>query len=141
MLIKIVLLAFILLELSNVVALYFFPGSKRANGVGVFSAWEKSKEFPEIYDFVRYLVNWVAGAKLIFLFILGLIVAFADLSLQRLSLVALGLATVTFFWRLFPLVRKMDHEGHVQPKNYSFILGGMILVMVILFFTTAIIGH
>ncbi len=141
MLIKIVLLAFILLEFSNVIALYFFPGSKRANGVGVFSAWEKSKEFPEIHDFVHYLVNWVAGVKLIFLFLLGFIVAFADLNLQRLILVALGLATVTFFWRLFPLVRKMDREGQVQPKNYSFILGGMILVMVILFFTIAIIGH
>lgn len=39
MIVKIVLLVFILLEFSNVVALYFFPGSKRANAVGVFSAW------------------------------------------------------------------------------------------------------
>ena len=67
----IVILAFILLEFSNVLALYFAPGSKYANAVGVFSAWEKSKQDPEIHDFVRYLVNWVAGAKLIFLFPLG----------------------------------------------------------------------
>lgn len=141
MIIKIVLLVFILLELSNVVTLYFFPGSKRANGVGVFTAWENSKQFPEIHDFMRYLVNWVAGVKLIFLFLLGLIVVFADLNLQRLSLIALGFTTITFFWRLFPLVRKMDREGQIQPKNYSLTLGGMILGMVILFITAAIIGH
>jgi len=41
--IQIAISGFILLELSNVVALYFAPGSKYANAVGVFSAWEKSK--------------------------------------------------------------------------------------------------
>jgi len=139
MIIKIVLLIFILLEFSNVVALYFFPGSKMANGVGVFSAWEKSKQYPEIHDFVRYLVYWVAGAKLIFLLLLGLIALFADLNFQRLSLLALGFATVTFFWRLFPLVRKMDRAGQIQPPRYSLVLGGMILGLVVLFFAAALI--
>ena len=140
MLIKITLLIFILLEFSNVASLYFFPGSKRANAVGVFSAWEKSKQYPEIHDLVRYLVYWVAGAKLIFLLLLGLIVAFADLTLQRLSLVALALATLTFFWRLFPLVRKMDHEGQLQPQKYSLVLGGLIMALIILFTLAAIFG-
>lgn len=134
------LLVFIVLEFSNVVALYFFPGSKRANAVGVFSAWEKSKQIPEVHDLVRYLVYWVAGAKLIFLFLLGLILVFADLNLQRLSLVALALASLTFFWRLSPLARKMDREGQVQPKNYSLVLGGMILTMILLFILAALIG-
>lgn len=138
--VKIVLLAFILLEFSNVVALYFFPGSKRANAVGIFSAWEKSKQFPEIHDLMRYLVYWVAGAKLIFLFLLGLIVTFADLNLQRWSLMALGLATLTFYWRMFPLARKMDHDGQIHPNNYSLVLGGMILAMIVLFFAAALIG-
>jgi hypothetical protein len=137
---KIVLLAFILLEFSNVVALYFFPGSRRANAVGVFSAWEQSKQFPEIHDLMRYLVYWVAGAKLIFLFLLGLIVAFADLNLQRWSLMALGLATLTFFWRMFPLARKMDRAGQMQPNNYSLVLGGMILALILLFVVAAFIG-
>ncbi len=105
---KVVILAFIILEFSNVLALYFAPGSKRANAVGVFSAWERSKQYPEIHDFVKYLVNWVAGTKLIFLLLLGVIVFFGDLELQQLSLIALGIATLTFFWRLYPLIRKMD---------------------------------
>ena len=130
---KIVIIAFIILELSNVLALYFTPGSKRANAVGVFSAWEKSKQYPEIHDLVKYLVNWVAGTKLIFLLLLGVIVIFGDLELQQLSLIALGIATLTFFWRLFPLIRKMDRQDQIRPKNYSIILGVMILTMVILF--------
>lgn len=140
MMIKIVIIAFILLELSNVVTLYFFPGSKRANGVGVFSAWEASKSYPEIHDLMRYLVYWVAGVKLIFLFLLGLIVAFADLNLQQLSLAALALATLAFFWRMFPLARKMDKDGHMNPRHYSLILGGMILALIVLFITAAVVG-
>ena len=45
-LVKIVVALFMLLELSNVLALYFAPGSKYANAVGVFTAWEASKRDP-----------------------------------------------------------------------------------------------
>lgn len=139
MIVKIVIIAFILLETSNVIALYFAPGSKRANAVGMFSAWEKSKQFPEIHDFIKYLVYWVAGAKLIFLFLLAGIVLTSDLSLQRLSLVALALATLSFYWRLFPLIRKMDRNGQIDPRNYSTRLGIMIISFVVLFLLAAFI--
>ena len=56
-LITIAIIAFLILEATNVLTLYFFPGSKYANGVGVFKAWEKSKQDPEIHNFVKYLVN------------------------------------------------------------------------------------
>lgn len=135
----IVILAFILLEFSNVIAMYFAPGSKYANAVGVFSAWEKSKQDPEIHDFIRYLVYWVAGAKLIFLFLLGAIVLFGNSDLQRMSLVALGIATVSFYWRLFPLIRKMDQNGQIKPKNYSIVIGVMIAVFIVFFALAALI--
>ena len=133
MIVKIVILAFIILELSNVLALYFAPGSKRANAVGVFSAWEKSKQYPEIHDFIKYLVNWVAGTKLIFLLLLGVIVVYGNLEIQKLSLLALCLATLSFFWRLFPLIRKMDREDQIRPRNYSIVLGVMIFAFIIFF--------
>ncbi len=136
---KIVVLAFICLEFSNVLVLYFAPGSKYANGVGVFSAWEKSKQDPEIHDFIRYLVFWVAGAKLIFLLLLAVIVIFADKEIQRLSLVALALATASFYWRLFPLIRKMDQNGQIQPRNYSTVLGIMIFAFIAFFLIAAAI--
>jgi len=130
---KIVILVFMLLELSNVLALYLAPGSKYANAVGVFTAWEKSKQIPEIHDFVRYLVYWVAGAKLMFLLLLAVIIIFSDLDTQRTSLLALAVATVSFFWRLFPLIRKMDRNGQIEPKNYSIILGIMIFIFITFF--------
>jgi dolichol kinase len=137
---KTVILAFIVMEFSNVLALYFAPGSKYANAVGVFSAWEKSKEDPEIHDFVRYLVYWVAGAKLIFLFLLGVITLFGSSDLQRMSLVALSLATLSFYWRLFPLIRKLDQNGQIKPKNYSIVIGGMISVFILFFAMAAIVS-
>lgn len=137
---KIVILAFIVLEFSNILALYFAPGSKYANAVGIFCAWEKSKENPEIHDFVRYLVYWVAGAKLIFLFLLGVITLFGSSDLQRMSLVALSLATLSFYWRLFPLIRKLDQNGQIKPKDYSIVIGGIIAVFIVFFALAAIIS-
>ena len=131
--IQIVILVFILLESSNVLALYFAPGSRYANAVGVFTAWEASKQYPEIHDFVKYLVYWVAGTKLIFLLLLAVIVAFADLTVQQLSLVALIVATLSFYWRLFPLIKKMDRNDQIEPKNYSNVLGIMIFVFILAF--------
>jgi len=133
MFIKIAIVVFVLLELSNVLALYFAPGSKYANAVGSFTAWEKSKEYPEIHEFIKYLVYWVAGAKLIFLLLLAVIVIFSDIEVQRLSLIALALATTSFFWRLFPLIRKMDQNGQITPRNYSTVLGIMILTFIVIF--------
>lgn len=139
MIAKIVIIAFIILETSNVLALYFAPGSKRANAVGVFSAWEESKQYPEIHDFIQYLVNWVAGAKLIFLLLLGVIALFGDLNLQRLSLLALAAATLSFYGRLFPLIRKMDRNGQVDPKNYSTVLGVMIFILIVVFLLATLV--
>jgi len=135
----IVIFAFMLLELSNVLALYFAPESKYANAVGVFTAWEKSKQYPEIHDFVRYLVYWVAGAKLIFLLLLAIILVFADLSVQKMTLLALALATASFFWRLFPLIRKMDKAGQIEPNRYSVILGIMIFAFIAFFLIAGIV--
>ena len=138
-LIKIIILIFISLELANVTALYFAPGSKMANAIGIFTAWEKSKQYLEIHDLVKYLVNWVAGAKLIFLLLLAVIVIYADLETQRMSLIALAIATASFYWRLFPLIKKMDKKGEINPKNYSIVLGIMIFVFIAVFLIAVII--
>lgn len=139
MFVKIVILIFSLLELSNVLALYFTPGSKYANAVGVFAAWEKSKQYSDIHDLLKYLVYWVAGAKLIFILLLIVVVIFADINIQRLSLVALSIATLSFYWRLFPMIRKMDQNGQIKPKNYSIVLGIMIFIFIAIFMSAAVV--
>lgn len=138
--IAIAIIAFIVLEATNVVALYFFPGTKYANSVGVFNAWEKSKQDPEIHDFVRYLVYWVAGTKLIFILLLIVILLTADEQTLLLTGAALVLSIASFFWRLFPLIRKMDRDGQIEPPKYSAVLGWMILAF-ILVFLGAILGQ
>ena len=128
-----VIVGFLFLETINVVTLYFFPGSKYANGVGVFKAWEESKQHPDIHNFVKYLVNWVAGTKLIFIFLLIVILYSANENTQLLTAIALVASILSFFWRLFPLIRKMDQNGQIEPKNYSTVLGLMIFGFIIIF--------
>ena len=124
------------MEATNVVALYFFPGSKYANSVGVFKAWEKSKSDPEMHNFVKYLVNWVAGTKLIFIMLLIVILITTNDKTLVFTAGVVVISIASFFWRLFPLVRKMDREGQVDPKNYSTVLGWMIGLFIGLFFTS-----
>ena len=131
--ITIVTIGFLILEATNVATLYFFPGSKYANGVGVFKAWEKSKSDPEIHNFVKYLVNWVAGTKLIFILLLIVILYTADNQTLIFTGIALVISIASFFWRLFPLIRKMDRADQIEPKKYSIILGWMILGFILVF--------
>ena len=131
--IAIAIIGFILLEATNVAALYFFPGSKYANSVGVFKAWEKSKSDPEIHNFVKYLVNWVAGTKLIFIALLVVILVMADDHTLIVAGAVLVFSIGSFFWRLFPLICRMDREGQIEPANYSKTLGGMIAAFILVF--------
>jgi hypothetical protein len=132
-LLTIVTIGFLILEATNVVTLYFFPGSKLANGVGVFCAWEKSKSDQEIHNFVKYLVNWVAGTKLIFILLLIVILYVADDQTLILAGIAMAISIASFFWRLFPLIRRMDRDGQIKPKNYSVVLGWMIITFILVF--------
>jgi len=138
--IRIVTIAFLILEATNVLALYFFPGSKYANSAGVFKAWEKSKADPELHNFVKYLVNWVAGTKLIFILLLIVILSTADDQTLVFSSTALIIAIASFFWRLFPLIRRMDRDDQINPKNYSAVLGWMISAFTLVFLAATIIS-
>ncbi|GAB4415733.1 MAG: hypothetical protein Kow002_01020 [Anaerolineales bacterium] len=130
---SIVIIGFLIMESANVLMLYFSPGSKLANGVGIFKAWEGSKQYPEIHDFVKYLVNWVAGTKLIFIFLLIVILLTGNERTLLLTVIALIASILSFYWRLFPLIRKMDRESQIEPKNYSTGLGLMISGFIIVF--------
>ena len=128
------------MEITNVAALYFFPGSKLANSVGVFKAWEDSKADPDIHNLVKYLVNWVAGTKLIFILLLGILLLTADENTLILTGGALVLSIASFFWRLFPQIRDMDEKDQIDPKNYSRVLWWMILCMIIAILLSTLIA-
>ncbi len=128
--ITIVTIGFLMMEASNVIMLYFFPDSRYANSVGVFKAWEKSKQDPELHDFMKYLVNWVAGTKLIVILLLIVFLLSAREQTLVLTAAVMVISIASFFWRLFPLIRAMDQNDQIEPKNYSTTLGWMILIFI-----------
>jgi hypothetical protein len=130
---SIAIVIFICLESLNVLTLYFNPGSQIGNGVGVFHAWERSAADPEMHLFARYLVYWVGGTKLMFIALLIVILVTAGESTQLLTLVAMIASISSFFWRLFPIVRSLDKDGHVTPPGYSRTLAIMIAAFIGLF--------
>lgn len=135
-----VTIGFLFLEATNVIVLYLFPSSKYANAVGIFKAWEKSKDDPEIYNFVKYLVNWVAGTKLIFIALLVVILIVADDHTLIVAGAALVVSIASFFWRLRPLICQMDKEGQIEPENYSQTLTWMIGAFILVFVSGIIIS-
>lgn len=132
---NIVLALFILLELSNVLALYFSPTLKQANAVGVFKAWDKSKKDSDIHNLIKYLIFWVAGSKIIFLALLIVVLFFADPTIKIFATLALVLSISSFYYKMYPLIKQMDKNNELDPKGYSRKLGIMIFsFMVILLF-------
>lgn len=120
------IVVFLVMETLNICVLYFYPNSLMGNGVGVFNAYEESKSHPEVHALINYLVNWVAGTKLIFVMLLVVILATGSATTKLFAVVSLILSILSFFWRLFPAIRKMDSDGWITPKGYSRTLGVMI---------------
>lgn len=123
---SVVMSVFIVLELLNVVLLYKTPGSTRGNAMGVFKAYAKARTDPEVNELVSYLVNWVAGTKLIFIVLLIGIIITGTPETKVFSVIALIFSIATFFSRLFPIIRNMEQEGQLTVKSYSKTLAIMI---------------
>jgi hypothetical protein len=124
------IVVFVVVETLNICVLYFSPGSRMGNGVGVFKAYEESKSHPQNYALTNYLVNWVAGTKLIFVALLIVVLATGSATTKLFAVVALIFSILSFFWRLFPAIRKMDDDGWIAPRGYSRTLGVMIACFV-----------
>jgi hypothetical protein len=132
---------FVVLESLNIILLYFFPFSRKGNAPGIFNALEESKKYPEIHQLIRYLINWVAGTKLIFAMLLVVILISGSYQTKLYAVIALIISILSFFWRLFPSISKMDKQGEITPKGYSkqlfwmitsFILGFSIAIVLAL---------
>ena len=130
---SIAIILFIILETLNVTMLYFTPETKRGNGVGVFNAYEKSKSDPEVHRLVKYLINWVAGTKIIFIGLLIVIIFTGDTLTQILSVIVLILTISVFYVGLYPLIKTMDMNQELSPVGYSKTLGIMISVFLVVF--------
>jgi len=136
---QISILIFVFIECLNVAMLYMMPQSKMGNGVGIFDAFFKVQEEGKYVDFVSYLINWVAGTKLIFI-MMGLVaVIFGNEKVHIFSVVALILSILSFYFRLFPLIKKMDKLGEISPKGYAKTLNMMIMSFLLMFIISLVI--
>lgn len=134
------ILTFVLMESSNVFILYFCPEFQYGNGVYVFEHWEKSKKQEEVHLFARYMANWVAGVKLIFIVLLVVILFMGNAATKIGACAVMVLSIATYYWRLHPIMKKLDELGEIKPKGYSKTLWCMITGFMLLF-SSALIVH
>jgi hypothetical protein len=110
------------------------------NGIGVFNAWEVSKENESVHALVKYLVYWVAGTKLIFIGLLLVILITGSATTQIMSAVVMVLSISSFYWRLYPIMKGLDKKGEMTPKGYSKTLGYMIAGFIGMFLIALIVS-
>lgn len=136
----IAIIIFVIMETANICILYFAPDSRLGNGVAIFDYWAESKEDENAHLFASYMTNWVAGTKLIFIFLL-LVILFTGSELTKIwGVVAMILSIASYFWKLHRIIRKLDGNGKITPKGYSKALDGMIAGFMVMF-TGALIAY
>ena len=136
---SIAIIIFMIMEALNVMILYFKPDSKHGNGVAVFNTWEDSKRDESEHLFAEYMVYWVAGTKLIFIVLLLVVLITGSEITKLFSVIAMILSIATYFWKLHPIIKKLDALGKITPKGYSKTLGAMISGFLCMFLAALIV--
>jgi len=136
---NIAIILFVVMESANVLILYFAPDSKLGNGVAVFNPWFNAKNEESRELFAKYMVNWVAGTKLIFIVLLLVILFTANETTKLFAVLAMILSIATYFFRLNPIIKRLEDLGEITPKGYSKTLFYMITGFLIMFSLAAVI--
>ncbi len=138
---NIAIVLFIILESANIAILYFFPQSKLGNGVAVFNEYFSIQKNENSRLFVKYLVNWVAGTKLVFIALL-IVVLFLGIDIVKIhSLAFMCIAVSSYYFMLHPIVKKLDENGEITPKGYSKVLFSMITGFNSIFILAIVLYH
>ncbi len=135
----IVLLIFIVLESMNVLIIYCKPEFPYGNGLAVFKQWEDLKSEENTKLFAKYMANWVAGSKLIFIVLLIVILITGSDTTKLWALIVMIPAIGTYYVKLHPIIKKIDHMGEIIPKGYSKTLLGMISGFLCMFIVAILI--
>ena len=109
------------------------------NGVAVFNPWFKAKKEESDELFAKYMVNWVAGTKLIFIVLLLVILFTAQETTKIFAVLAMILSIATYYFRLNPIIKRLDEMGEITPKGYSKTLFYMITGFIVMFSTALLI--
>ncbi len=127
------IIIFLVLETANVLMLYFTPGTQRGNGLGVFKAYEESKSDPDVHALVKYLINWVANTKLIFIAIMIVIIVVGNDHTKLYAVGALCISISAYYFSLYPNIKRLDEAGKITPRGYSRTLSYMITAFLAIF--------
>ncbi len=134
----IAIVIFIVMELANVVILYFVPDSRLGNGVAVFNPWFSLKKNESTELFAKYMANWVAGSKLVFISLLIVIFITGDEATKLHSVLIMIFSISTYYIKLNPIIKKLDEKDELTPKGYSKVLP-LLIGGILLLFTLSII--
>lgn len=133
MILKAAILIFVVMELSNILILYFKPNFKYGNSMNTFKQWYTAQNQESDRLFVQYLVNWVANCKLIFLALLVVVVLFGNEIITVCAVIATIVSIGIYFVSLHPIIKKLDEMGEIQPKGYSKTLALTIGAFMVMF--------
>ncbi len=134
------ILVFVIIEIMNVSILYLKPESRIGNGVGVFNCYHQAMKDESHKEFITYLVNWVAGAKLIFIMLSLVIVFLGSYQVQLFTIFAFIISISSFYIKLYPIIKRLDQKGKVTPVGYHKTLELMITGMIIGFVVILLIN-
>ena len=121
------------MELSNVLIMYFKPDFKYGNSMAVFKKFAESFEEENRRLFTKYMVNWVANCKLIFLALLVVVLIAGTPTIKIASIIAMILSIGIYFVSLHPIITKLDKNDDITPKGYSVKLKYTILLFIFVF--------
>ncbi len=85
------------------------------------------------------MAYWVAGVKLIFIFLLLVVLLTGNETTKIWAVVAMIISIATYFWKLHPIIKKLDSLNKISPKGYSKTLGLMISGFLLMFSTALIL--
>jgi hypothetical protein len=139
-LVKLSILIFIIIETGSVLTLYFNPAFKYGNGLGVFKAFEKSKEIEDVHKLIRYLANWVANVKVIVIFTAAVIINIASEQVQLYYAIAMAISFLFYFITMYPIIAKMDKQNKLTIKRYSLIISGVVLALIVFYAVSILIA-
>jgi len=136
---QVAIIVFCFLEGLNILVLYTKPMMKKGNGIGVFKVLNEVDQKGQMFSLIKYLTNWVANVKVIFIALAITIVILGNETTQFYAVIALILSILLFYATLFPILKKLDDANMLTPKGYSKTLAYTISSFLLMFIIAIIV--
>ena len=136
---QVAIIVFCFLEGLNILVLYTKPMMKKGNGIGVFKVLNEVDQKGQMFSLIKYLTNWVANVKVIFIALAITIVILGNETTQFYAVIALILSILLFYATLFPILKKLDDANMLTPKGYSKTLAYTISSFLLMFIVAIIV--